>query len=196
MVSAADPSEYVETSPALGGHIVAVTAIGILAGLAVAAAPVMGQSPRPINLVPLNLAMTAMAGVGVLLIGLAAVLRGADPVHRGTGVGGGVLMIAVAASFLISPLTGIILLTLATCGAFVTLVGVYLFGPEAEAQADEGQIDLDDRADDTAAEPVEKPRRTAQVIRHPAWHTPIPANLPRAIELKQEVCKPHSRLIL
>ncbi|MEQ8898857.1 MAG: hypothetical protein RID23_17375 [Roseovarius sp.] len=167
-----------------GLGLVGLAGIGILGGLAVAVVPVVGESLRPINLAPIPLAMTALAGAGLLMAALGVVLRQADPVHRGAGVIGGVLLVVFAVSFLITPLAGLILLTLTTMGVFVTLATVYLFGP----------VDTDE-AVETVTEEVEE-RPMAEVIRHPAWHTPLPANLPGAVALKQEVCKPHARLML
>lgn len=190
MATAEYMSENERAAYGAGLGLVGLAGIGILAGLVVAVVPVVGQSLRPINLAPVNFAMTAVAGVGLLLAALGLVLRQAGAVYRGAGVAAGILLIAAAAAFLIAPLAGLITLTLATCGAFVALAGTYLFGPVDEAADDERD----------AAEPVETPaqdaRRSAEVIRHPSWHTPLPANLPRAVALKQEVCKPHARLML
>lgn len=188
MASAEYMSETERESYGAGTGLVGLAGFGILAGLLVAAVPVVGQSLWPINLSPVNLAMTAATGAGLLLAGLGLSLRGADAMHRGAGVIGGILVVAFSTSYLINPLAGIILLTLTTFGVFAALAGAYLFGPVDEV----AEVKADDQG-----EPVEpETRRSAEVIRHPAWHTPIPANLPRAIELKQEVCKPHSRLIL
>ena len=188
MASAEYMSENVRSAPVANLGLVALAALGVLTGLVVAVVPVVGQSVWPIDFEPVNLAMTAMFGGGLLMLGLGAALRGADAFHRGAGVIGGILMIAFSVSFLVSPLAGLILLTLTTFGAFLTVAVTYLFGPVEEEEADVAE---------EATEPAAREdRRSAEVIRHPSWHTPIPANLPRAIELKQEVCKPHSRLIL
>lgn len=152
--------------------------------------PVVGQEPLKL----INLAMTGLAGFGLLMIGLAVVLRSVDAFYRGAGAIGGILMVAFAASFLISPLAGLILLTLTTFGVFATLAVTYLFGPVDEIAEETAVAEETEAAEDTDA--VKEERRSAEVIRHPAWHTPIPANLPRAVELKQEVCKPHARLML
>ena len=122
----------------------------------------------------------AAVGAPWKLAALGVVLRQADPVHRGAGVIGGVLLIVVSVSFLTTPLAGLILLTLTTMGVFVTLATLYLTGPTEAADA----------ATET------DPRPVAEVIRHPAWRRPKPANLPGAVALKQEVCKPDARLTL
>lgn len=173
-------SESVRPDRGAGLGLVGLAGIGILGGLAVAVVPVVGESLRPINLAPVNLAMTALAGGGLMLAALGVVLRQADPVHRGAGVIGGVLLIVVSVSFLTTPLAGLILLTLTTMGVFVTLATLYLTGPTEAADA----------ATET------DPRPVAEVIRHPAWRRPKPANLPGAVALKQEVCKPDARLTL
>ncbi len=192
MASAEYMSENVRSAPVANLGLVALAALGVLTGLVVAVVPVVEQSVWPIDFEPVNLAMTAMFGGGLLMLGLGAALRRADAFHRGAGVIGGILMIAFSVSFLVSPLAGLILLTLTTFGAFLTLAVTYLFGPVEEEEA-EVEADVAEEATEPAAR---DDRRSAEVIRHPSWHTPIPANLPRAIELKQEVCKPHSRLIL
>ena len=186
MASATVPSETVKSVPAVGLHLVGLAAIGMLAGLVVTVVPVVGETPNPINL-----AMTATAGLGLLMIGLGAVLRRLDAVYRGASVAGGVLLVVFSASFLINPLAGLILLTLTTRAVFVTLAVTYLFGPGAEEEAGE--------AHEPAAEPFAGPEAeapTAKVIHPAAWHMPKPANLPGAVALKQEVCKPEARLTL
>ncbi|WP_422025402.1 hypothetical protein [Roseovarius sp.] len=180
-------SESVRPDRRAGLGLVGLAGIGILGGLAVAVVPVVGESLRPINLAPVNLAMTALAGGGLMLAALGVVLRQADPVHRGAGVIGGVLLVVVSVSFLTTPLAGLILLTLTTMGVFVTLATLYLTGP---TEADDAMTEAADAATET------EPRPVAEVIRHPAWRRPKPANLPGAVALKQEVCKPDARLTL
>lgn len=167
-----------------GLGLIGLAGAGILGGLAVAVVPVVGESLRPINLNPVNLAMTGVAGAGLLMAALGAVLRRADPFHRGAGVAGGLLLVVFAVSFLVNPLAGLILLTLATLVVFATLATVYLMGPVEEEAVEE-----------TAAE-ADEARPTAKVIHPAAWHMPKPANLPGAVALKQEVCKPEARLTL
>jgi hypothetical protein len=182
-VSAADVSENEKQNRAAGLGLVGLAGVGVLGGLAVAVVPVVGESLRPINLAPVNLAMTGLAGAGLLMAAMGAVLRRADPFYRGAGVAGGFLLVVFAVSFLINPLAGLILLTLTTLGVFATLAAVYLLGP------------VDEAADNAPAAEVED-RPKAEVIRPAAWHMPKPANLPGAVALKQEVCKPEARLTL
>ncbi|KZY39080.1 hypothetical protein A3731_13560 [Roseovarius sp. HI0049] len=179
MTAAANMNQPETSAPVAALGHVALAGIGVLASLVVIVVPVVDISPQP---QPVNLAMTAVAGAGLLLIGLGVALRGFDPRHRGAGIGAGILAVALAVSFLIAPLAGMIVLTLGTCAGFAAAAGVYLFGPVEETEE--------------PAELPEAPRRKAEVIRHPAWHRPMPANLPGAVALKQEVCKPHARLML
>lgn len=188
MASVEHMSEIETTGPGAGTRIAGLAGLGLLAGLGVVAAPVVAEAPKPIAM-----AMTGIAGAGLLMVVLGAVLRKADPFYRGASVVGGVLMLVFTVSFLFNPLAGLILLTLSTFGVFVLLAVTYLFGPGAEAEQ-ETAVQAE------AAEPAEaedaEDRSSAEVIRHPAWHTPLPANLPGAVALKAEVCKPHARLTL